>query len=141
MKRWVLLIVSLTTLVLSACSPASPFGAKVNLAPISLLPPSVQKAPTRVREAYQFAVANPDLMKQIPCYCGCGAMGHTSNYACYVKAVKPDNSVTYDEHALGCSLCVDITQDVMRLSGEGKPAQDIRAEIVATYGKFGPPNQ
>ncbi len=141
MKRWFLLMVLPTALALSACSPASPSGAKVNLAPVSQLPPSVQKAPTRVREAYQFAVAHPDLMKQIPCYCGCGAMGHTSNYACYVKAVKPDNSVTFDEHALGCSLCVDITQDAMRLSGEGKSAQDIRAEVVATYSKFGPPNQ
>ena len=141
MKRWVLLMVLLTTLVLSACNPASQSGAKVNLPLISQLPPSVQKAPTRVREAYQFAVAHPDLLRQIPCYCGCGAMGHTSNYACYVKAVKPDNTETYDEHALGCSLCVDITQDVMRLSGEGKSAQAIRAEIVATYSKFGPPNQ
>ncbi len=141
MKRWTLLAIVLA-LILSSCSSEAQLGtAKGNLAPISQLPPSVQQSPTRVREAYQFAVANPDLLKQIPCYCGCGAMGHTSNYACYVKAVKPDNDVTFDEHALGCSLCVDITQDAMRLSGEGKPAQDIRTEIVAAYSKFGPPNQ
>jgi hypothetical protein len=94
-----------------------------------------------VREAYQFAVANPDLMKQIPCYCGCGAMGHTSNYACYVKGVKPDGSVDFDDHALGCSLCVDITLDARRMLDEGKSAQDIRAAIVANYAQFGPPNQ
>ena len=141
MKRWTLLTIVLA-LVLSACSSeARPSTAKVNLAPVSQLPSSVQQSPTRVREAYQFAVANPDLLKQIPCYCGCGAMGHTSNYACYVKTVNPDSSVTFDEHALGCSLCVDITQDAMRMSGEVKSAQDIRAEIVATYSKFGPPNQ
>jgi hypothetical protein len=29
----------------------------------------------------------------------------------------------------------------MRLTGEGKSAADIRAFIVATYSKFGPPNQ
>jgi len=141
MKRWMLPVIVLA-LVLSACSSeVRPSTAKGNLAPVSQLTPSVQQSPTRVREAYQFAVANPDLLKQIPCYCGCGAMGHMSNYACYVKAVTPDNSVAFDEHALGCSLCVDITQDAMHLSGEGKPAQDIRAEIVATYSKFGPPNQ
>ncbi len=141
MKRWFLPMVLLTALALSACSPASPPGAKVNLAPISQLPTSAQKAPTRVREAYQFAVANPDLMKQIPCYCGCGAMGHTSNYACYVKDAKPDGSMVFDDHALGCSLCVDITQDAKRMLDEGKSAQDIRATIVANYAKFGPPNQ
>ena len=111
------------------------------MAPVSQLPPAAQKAPTRVREAYQFSVANPDLMKQIPCYCGCGAMGHTSNYACYVKDVKPDGNVNFDDHALGCSLCVDITQDARRMLDEGKSAQDIRATIVANYAKFGPPNQ
>jgi hypothetical protein len=140
MKRWAVLA-TLLVVVFAGCSPASPSGAKVKLAPVAQLPPPVQKAPTRVREAYQFAVVNPDLLKQIPCYCGCGAIGHTSNYACYVNAARPDNSVTFDEHALGCSLCVDITQDAMRLSGEGKSAQAIRAEIVATYSKFGPPNQ
>ena len=141
MKRWTLLTI-LLALVLSACgSGAQPSTTKVNLAPVSQLPPSVQKSPTRVREAYQFAVANPDLLKQIPCYCGCGAMGHTSNYACYVKDVKPDDSVIFDDHALGCSLCVDITQDARRMLGEGRSAQDIRATIVASYSKFGPPNQ
>jgi ferredoxin len=60
---------------------------------------------------------------------------------CYVKGFKPDGSVVVDDHALGCSLCVDIARDVMRLHGEGQSIKDIRAEIVATYSKFGPPNQ
>ena len=144
MKRWMTLAVLLSTLALSACSSATPdatTGRAAKMAPVSQLSPTAQKAPTRVREAYQFAVANPDLMKQIPCYCGCGAMGHTSNYACYVKEVKPDGSVNFDDHALGCSLCVDITQDARRMLDEGKSAQDIRAAIVANYSQFGPPNQ
>ena len=144
MKRWMALAVLLSTLALSACSSAAPgatAGRAAKMAPVLQLSPAAQKAPTRVREAYQFAAANPDLMKQIPCYCGCGAMGHTSNYACYVKDVKPDGSVNFDDHALGCSLCVDITQDARRMLDEGKSAQDIRAAIVANYSQFGPPNQ
>lgn len=140
MKRWMVLAV-LLTVALSACSPTAQSSAKVKLASVSQLPSPIQKAPSRVREAYQFALANPNLLKQIPCYCGCGAMGHKSNYACYVKEAKLDGSVNFDDHALGCSLCVDITQDAKRLLEEGKSAQDIRAEIVATYSKFGPPNQ
>ena len=34
-------------------------------------------------------------------------------------------AVTFDEHANGCGICVDITQDVMRLSAEGQSLWEI----------------
>lgn len=123
------------TFAATACSTESLPALK--MAPLSQLPAKMQNAPTRVREAYQFAIANPDALKNVPCYCGCGAIGHTSNYACYYNEAKQ----SFDEHALGCSVCVDITQDVMRLTREGKSPAAIRAFIVATYSQFGPPNQ
>jgi hypothetical protein len=102
------------------------------------LPPEVMAAAHRVREAYAFAAANPDLMMEVPCYCGCGAIGHTSNYDCYVASVEGDGRITYDLHALGCSVCVEITQDAMRLFEQGKSSAEIRAFIDATYGRYGP---
>ena len=104
------------------------------------MPAEVQSAPVSVREAYQFASANPDVMKNIPCYCGCGNVGHTSNYDCYVSNVNKSGDITFDNHALGCSICVDITQDVMRLLREGKSPSEARAYIDATYSKYGPSN-
>lgn len=104
------------------------------------LPPEVMAAAQRVREAYAFAAANPDLMKEIPCYCGCGAIGHTSNYDCYVASVEGDGRITYDLHALGCSVCVEITQDAMRLHEQGRSGAEIRAFIDARYGRYGPSN-
>ncbi len=104
------------------------------------MPAEVRSAPSTVQQAYRFAIANPDLMKQIPCYCGCGAMGHTSNYSCYVTSVAANGTITYDNHALGCSLCVDITQDTMRLDKQGKSAADIKAYVDSTYSKYGPSN-
>ncbi len=137
---FVLLIVVLAPLLLTtACATDSSHDVK--MAPMNSLPAQMQNAPTRVREAYQFALANPNAVKSVPCYCGCGAMGHTSNYSCYVKEAKADGTTVFDEHALGCSLCVDITQDVMRLSREGKSPGDIHSFIVSTYSQFGPPNQ
>ena len=65
-------------------------------------------------------------------------MGHRSNLDCYVKQVNADGSIVFDEHAYGCGICVDITQDVMRLMREGKAARDIRAYIDATYSRYGP---
>ncbi len=135
-----LLITVLAPLALTTACAADP-AHDLKMAPMNMLPTKMQNAPTRVREAYQFAVANPDAHKNVPCYCGCGAMGHTSNYSCYVKESKADGTTVFDEHALGCSLCVDITQDVMRLSRDGRSPPDIRAFVVSTYSQFGPPNQ
>jgi hypothetical protein len=67
-------------------------------------------------------------------------MGHTSNYACYVQGSGPEGEITYDTHALGCSICVDITLDVMRLESEGTPLAEIRAYIDSTYAQYGPSN-
>ncbi|MBM4425548.1 MAG: hypothetical protein FJ030_19585 [Chloroflexi bacterium] len=110
------------------------------MASLDGMPHDVQTAPVVVREAYQFAAANPDIMQQIPCYCGCGDMGHTSNYACYISDVSDDGKITYDSHALGCSICVDITQDTLRLLKQGKAAQEIKAYVDSTYSKYGPSN-
>lgn len=115
-------------------------NSQVELAPLNGMPSEVQKAAQSVQEAYQFAAANPEILSQLPCYCGCGAMGHTSNYDCYVSGLTPEGLITYDLHSLGCSICVDITQDTMRLLKQGKSLPEIRAYIDSTYSQFGPSN-
>ena len=128
--------------LLVACGSGNQVAPKgVTLAPVSDLPKWARSAPARVRTAYRFAVSYPEALRNVPCYCGCGSIGHTSNLSCYIKEAKADGALVFDDHALGCSICVDIAQDVMRMTGEGRPASDIRTEIVAAYSKFGPPNQ
>src|SRR5512136_289313 len=124
----------------STTSASTTTEHELKMAPMSEMPAEVASAPVVTQQAYQFAVANPDVMKQVPCYCGCGAMGHTSNYSCYVNSVDASGRVKFDTHALGCSICVDITQDAMRLSKEGKSPQDIKAYVDRTYSRFGPSN-
>jgi hypothetical protein len=133
-----LLAVLLVT-VLPACSTTAQ-DSDLHMMPMDKLPAEVQSAPVSVRTAYQFAAANPDVMQKIPCYCGCGGIGHTSNYSCYVTDAKPSGVITYDNHSLGCSICVDITQDVMRLLQDGKSVPDIRSYVDATYSKYGTSN-
>lgn len=131
----------LVATVSAGCSGGTSDGEHaLHMAPLDQMPAEVQAAPVVVRQAYQFAAANPDVMQQIPCYCGCGAMGHTSNYSCYVADVSAEGTITYDSHALGCSICVDITQDTMRLLKQGKSIQEIRAYVDQTYSKYGPSN-
>jgi hypothetical protein len=138
----VLIILVIFSGSLSACSGQGESNADADLAMAALeqMPAEVQQAPVIVQQAYQFNVANPDVMTHIPCYCGCGAMGHTSNYSCYVSGVDANGKVNYDMHALGCSICVDITQDTMRLFKEGKSIPDIKAYIDQTYAQYGPSN-
>jgi hypothetical protein len=127
---------------LAGCSAEGKAGAANHdfaLAPLADMPAEVQKAPVAVQQAYQFAVANPEILKQIPCYCGCGAMSHTSNYSCYVAGTDTDGEVIYDNHALGCSICVDISQDAMRLLEQGKEVPEIFAYVDSNYARFGPP--
>ena len=59
------------------------------------------QAPKGADIAYQFAVDRPDLLAQIPCYCGCGQLdGHKNNLDCFVKSRNGDK-VVFDDHAFG----------------------------------------
>ncbi len=138
-----LVLLPFLSAVLTGCSSGSVNAAGDNslpMASMSGMPAEVKSAPVTVQQAYQFAAANPDVMKQIPCYCGCGGIGHTSNYSCYVQSIDGQGAITYDTHALGCSICVDITQDTMRMLRQGKTVAEIKASIDQTYSKYGPSN-
>ena len=61
-------------------------------------------------------------------------------YACYIQGTAEGGEVDFDGHALGCSICVDITQDTMRLLEQGQTLPEIRAYVDQTYARFGPSN-
>jgi hypothetical protein len=132
------LVAVLLTTAISACSTQNQ-STELHMMPLGEMPAEVRSAPLRVQEAYQFAAANPDIMKNIPCYCGCDGSGHESNYECYVAEVGTYGTITFEQHAILCSICVDITQDVMRMMEDGESPQTISAYIDATYSKYDPP--
>lgn len=137
---FLLILMALVSTAVSACSTSNSSHIDLAMMPLDRMPADVQSAAVTVQEAYQFGAAHPDVMKDIPCYCGCGNVGHTSNYSCYVSSADDKGNIRFDSHALGCSICVDITQDVMRMLRDGKSTPDIRASIDATYSKYGPSN-
>jgi hypothetical protein len=47
---------------------------------------------------YRFATTRGDVLRYMPCTCGCAQIGHTSNRSCYIKA-ETDAAVTYTSHA------------------------------------------
>ena len=49
---------------------------------------------------YRFARERGDVLKWMPCTCGCAQLGHTSNRSCYIKAESADGT-TWTSHAAG----------------------------------------
>jgi hypothetical protein len=63
-------------------------------------PDYVLAAPPEVKELYEFQVTHGELMRYMPCFCGCGDFaGHRSNRDCYVRRVNADGSVVFDDMA------------------------------------------
>jgi hypothetical protein len=54
--------------------------------------------PGEVAALYRFAKDRGDVLQWMPCTCGCGQLGHTSNRSCYVKAESGDRT-TWTSHA------------------------------------------
>jgi hypothetical protein len=102
------------------------------------LPAEVQHAHARTQQAYQVAAANPEVFQELPCYCGCAQIAHKSLYDCYVEAVADDGTLIYDLHAVGCGICVDITQDAVRLYDSGQSLEQIHTYIDTSYSRYGP---
>lgn len=86
-----------------AATPApSQAAQKITFPPI----PSPGFAPGRpvdqTRAVYQFAAEHPEVLKYVPCYCGCESSGHPHNESCFVKRRdQAGNVVEWDTHGYG----------------------------------------
>jgi hypothetical protein len=47
---------------------------------------------------YRFAREGGEVLRWMPCTCGCAELGHTSNRSCYIKAESGDRT-TWTSHA------------------------------------------
>ncbi|ASS76260.1 hypothetical protein CIG75_15790 [Tumebacillus algifaecis] len=89
---------------------------------------------TKIKQSYAAAVQNLDVLKFIPCYCGCGDhAGHKSNAECFVKDVREDGAVVWDDHGTRCDTCMNIALEAADMKAQGKSAQDIRETIDKKY--------
>ncbi|MCX9085458.1 MAG: hypothetical protein OIN87_11755 [Candidatus Methanoperedens sp.] len=73
-------------------------------------------------KAYTYATEHPEVLEQIPCYCGCGQHGskasegqpHRSVRDCFIS----DNG-NYDDHASYCDTCVGIAMKAQSYFPDG----------------------
>jgi hypothetical protein len=106
--------------------PTKDAAAIVSLA-ADVLSPSLF-ADERTKAAYQTAKDIPEVLEQLPCFCGCMQnFGHKNNLFCFK-----------DEHGSGCTLCQDIALDARKMHDEGQPISKIQENIKAKYSKYQP---
>lgn len=91
--------------------------------------------PPEIVATYQYVEGHRSLVRQVPCYCGCGkSLAHQNLFDCFVISRG-----VYSDHASGCMVCDDEANDIQRLAGEGRSAREIRAFIDAEYSRYGAP--
>jgi len=93
-------LLALGTITIAGCRGSDAAEHRYRLAPENILPADIAKAPAEVREAYRFAITNRNTLRYIPCYCGCGSEGHTSNASCYVKDSSTPAKLEFDRMSL-----------------------------------------
>jgi len=90
-------------------------GAKL----VHTMDPSYFSKDPKARAAYQAAKDIPEVLAELPCFCGCmTALGHESNLFCF-----------RDEHGSGCSICEDIALDARDMHSKGFSIERIKQAI------------
>ena len=133
---------SICVLACSCSEPASlPWAGRtipVNVALREDLPPletvSGPYSAEKLREAYEFVADHPDIVKHVPCFCGCGSLGHSAIQDCFVKERSRDDKVVqWSTHGMRCKMCMDIALDAKTRVAEGQVLATIVNEIDAQY--------
>jgi len=82
----------------------------------------------KTRAAYQVAKDIPEVLEQLPCFCGCmTSFGHKNNLFCFK-----------DQHGSGCTICQDIALDARKMHDQGMPIAQIQDNIKAKYSRYQP---
>jgi hypothetical protein len=96
------------------------------------------KSPEVVRAAYTFAAEHPEVLKYIPCICGCERSGHQGNDMCFVAGRNGAGKVTaWESHGMDCEVCLDIATDSMRMHNSGASVEAIRKFVDEKYVRGG----
>ena len=87
-----------------------------------------------VKAAYLFAAQHPEVLKYVPCFCGCERAGHRGNDDCFVSARdaagKPSQ---WEAHGMVCEVCIDVATQARQMHNSGASLVAIREAIEKRY--------
>ena len=82
----------------------------------------------KTKDSYAAAKEIPDVLKELPCFCGCMvAHGHKNNLFCFM-----------DEHGSSCLICQDIALDARTMRRNGASVNEIQDSIRMKYAQYAP---
>jgi Protein of unknown function with PCYCGC motif len=126
--------------------PATPAGSAgpafnvvaADLPPLPMSLAGAVRPVSVVKSAYEFAARHPEVLRYVPCFCGCERGGHTANHDCYVRRRDREGHVTeWDDHAIGCEICVDVAQMAMQMYNSGASVPAIRDAVEQRFASDG----
>jgi len=88
----------------ASAKPPQPSAAarRVTAPPLPVMGYAPGRPIDMARSAYDFAAQHPEVLKYVPCYCGCENEGHGDNESCFVKRRDARGNVTeWDMHGYG----------------------------------------
>lgn len=89
------------------------------------------------KEAYEYAIENPEILDNFSCYCGCEKIKHTSNKSCFIKDIdKTNNKITLTSHSVNCPICIDVALTVKYLSKDGFTFKEIKQLLDDAYKDY-----
>jgi hypothetical protein len=87
-----------------------------------------------VKAAYLFAARNPEVLKYMPCFCGCERGGHRGNDDCFVSARDGAGKPTkWEQHGIVCEVCLDVATQVRQMHTAGASLTTIRDAVEKKY--------
>lgn len=86
-----------------------------------------------IRQAYAYAVRRPDVLRSVPCYCGCERLGHHNTEDCYLRGRSENGVPKWNLHGVTCEVAVDVTRDAIGLTAEHKGIEVVRPLLDRKY--------
>lgn len=91
-------------------------------------------------KAYTYATKHPEMLEQIPCYCGCGGHGSEASDGKAHRFLRDcfiNDNWQYDEHGSNCDTCLALASKTQDYLAAGKTLKEARELIDREYqGKY-----
>lgn len=101
MKRVTSILIIMVALVVFVAACGAPKANVTFNKKNQPLPDYVLNSSQMIQETYTMASNYPEVLAQVPCFCGCEADGHKSNLNCFIQEMGPGNTVeAWDQHGI-----------------------------------------
>lgn len=87
-------------------------------------------------KAYKYAATHPEVLEQIPCYCGCGGHGSEASKGKphrFLRDCFINDDLKYDPHGSNCDMCLALAIKAKDSLASGMTLKEARAKIDAEY--------